>query len=182
MKRNTFNALTVLSLILGIASATIIVIESETMRLTAALTGLSGYLLIEYARDNSVSLPNLSQVKVELNLVENLFELLLLGSFLVNGPIPKSLSILVLISLLVLRVSTEQLANKLKMSLESGLGVGWRIYTLIGLIAISSLNNYFLFYGSFVYLAVIVYDIGNLLYQFYEKRKGVKLKNRILSN
>ena len=182
MDRKFFNAITVLSLILGIISATILILDPETMRLTAALTGLSGYLLIGYARDNSISLPNLSQVKVELNLAENLFELLLLGSLLVRGPIPKALAVVVLMSLLLLKVSTEQLANRLKMSLETGLGVGRRIYTLIGLIAISSLNEYFLFYGSFVYLAIIIYDIGNVLYQFYEKRKGVKLKNRILSN
>ncbi len=182
MERRFFNTVTAIALILGVISAAIFILNPESMRLTGALTGLSGYLLIGYARENSVSLPNLSQVKVELNLAENLFELLLLGSLLVSGPIPKSLSVVVLISLLILKVSLEQLSNKLKMNLETGLGVNWRVYTLIGLIAVSSLNEYFLFYGSFVYLAIIIYDIGNVFYQFYEKRKGVKLKNRILSN
>jgi len=182
MERRLFNGLTALSLIFGAVSAAILIADPGSMRLTAALTGLSGYLLLGYARDNSVSLPNLSQVKVELNLAENLFELLLLGSLLISGPVPKELAVAVLTSLLVLKLTTEQLAHRLKMSLETGLGVSWRVYTLIGLIAVSSFNEYFLFYGAFVYLAVIVYDIGNVLYQFYEKRKGVKLKNRVLSN
>ncbi len=182
MERRGFNAVTALALLLGVASAAILYLDPESMRLTAALTGLSGFLLLGYARDRSVSLPNLSQVKVELNLAEQIFELLLLVSLLVSGPVPKEVGLGILAALLFLKISEEQIANNLKMNLESGLGVSYRVYTLIGLIAISSFNSYFLFYGSFVYLGIVVYDIFNIFYQFYENRKGVKLKNRILSN
>lgn len=182
MERRGFNAITTLSLLLGIISAAILYLDPESMRLTAALTGLSGFLLLGYARDKSVSLPNLSQVKVELNLAEQVFELLLLVSLLISGPVPKTIGLTSMAALLLLKISEEQVANNLKMNLEPGLGVSYRVYSLIGLIAISAFNSYFLFYGSFVYIGIVVYDIFNVFYQFYENRQGVKLKNRILSN
>ena len=182
MKRRGFNFITVLSIFMACISAFILQRNPGSMRLTAALTGLSGFLLLGYARDRSVSMPNLSQVKVELNLAEELFELVLVAGFLIGGPIPKILAVTVLGTVLFLKISIEQVANNLKMDLADGLGTSYRVYLLIGLIAVSTLNSYYMFYGSFVYLAIVLYDVGHVYFQFYENREGVKLKNRILSN
>ena len=182
MNRRGFNFVAFLSILMACISAVILQRDPGSMRLTAALTGLSGFLLLGYARDRSVSMPNLSQVKVELNLAEELFELVLVTGFLVGGPIPKILAVGVLGALLFLKISIEEVTNNLKMDLADGLGTGYRVYLLIGLIAVSTLNSYYMFYGSFVYLAIVFYDIGHIYYQFYENREGVKLKNRILSN
>ncbi|MFB6116156.1 MAG: hypothetical protein ABEK10_01475 [Candidatus Nanosalina sp.] len=167
---------------MAVISSFILQSDPGSMRLTAALTGLSGFLLLGYARDLSVSMPNLGQVKVELNLAEELFELILVAGFLVGGPIPKILTAGILGTLLFLKISIQEVANNLKMDLADGLGTGYRVYLLIGLIAVSTLNSYYMFYGSFVYLAIVLYDVGHVYYQFYENREGVKLKNRILSN
>jgi type III secretory pathway component EscV len=152
------------------------------MKLAAALTGLSGYLFLGYARDNKTSLSNLNQVNMELNVSGEFYELLILGSFLATSMVPQRLGITVLATLMFLKVFLEEASNQLNTDVSTNLGQSYRIYTVIAAVALSILNTEYIFLGAYVLLGVILYDLGLMFYSFYENKQGIKLKNRILSS
>ena len=151
------------------------------MRLAAALTGLSGFLFIGYARDRKTSLSDLSQVNMELNISEELFELLLVGSLLATSMVPQRLGVTVLATLIFLKVFIDEAGSQLNTELSSTLGRSYRIYTVLAAISLSILNTQYLFFSAFLLLGIVVYDLGQVFYQFNTNKQGIKLKNRILS-
>lgn len=181
MKRNYFNAVLIISLLLGVTSAVLLQQSSNSMKLAAALTGLSGYLFLGYARDKSVTLSNMSQVKMELNVSSELFELMILGSLLATPMIPQRLGIAVLASVTFLKIFIEEAGNQMNTDLTGKLGQNYRIYTVLTATALSILNTQYVYLSAYVLLGIILYDLGQILYQFYDNKQGIKLKNRILS-
>jgi len=182
MERRYFNLVLAVSIILGAASAVLMHQSSASMKLAAALTGLSGYLFLGYARDRAVGMANMNQVRTELNISGELFELLVTASLLASAMIPQKLGVAVLASLVFLKVVLEEANRNLKVDLSTSLGDNYRIYTVLGITALSILNSYYMYYGAFVLLGIILYDLGVIFYRFYEDKQGIKLKNRILSN
>lgn len=182
MKKIYFKFVLGLSILLGVASAVLLHQPSTSMKIAAALTGLSGYLFLGYARDNKASLSNLNQVNMELNLCGELFELMIIGSFLATSMVPQRLGITVLATLMFLKVFLEEANNQLNTDVSTNLGQSYRIYAAIAAVALSILNTEYIYLGAYVLLAVIIYDLGLMFYSFYENQQGIKLKNRILSN
>lgn len=182
MERRYFNLILVMSIGLGAVSAVLMHQGSSSMKLAAALTGLSGYLFLGYAKDKAVGLSRMNQVKMDLNVSSELFELLIIGSFLATTLVPQRLGITVLATLVFLKVVLEEANRNLNVDLSTKLGDSYRVYTVLGVAALSILNSYYFYYGAYVLLGVILYDLGLVFYRFYEDKQGIKLKNRILSN
>ncbi|MFB6242113.1 MAG: hypothetical protein ABEJ36_04940 [Candidatus Nanosalina sp.] len=182
MERRYFNLVLGLSIILGTASAILLHHEATSMKLAAALTGLSGYMFLGYARDNKTSLSNLNQVNMELNVSGELFELLIVGSLLATTMVPQRLGVTVLATLMFLKVFLEESRNQLNTEISATLGQSYRIYAVLTAFALSVLNPLYIYFAAYVLLGIILYDLGNIFYSFYDNKQGIKLKNRILSS
>lgn len=181
MKRIYFSLILSVSVLLGAASAVLLHQDTGSMRLAATLTGLSGFLFIGYARDRKTSLSDLSQANMELNVSEELFELLLVGSLLATSMVPQRLGVTVLATLIFLKVFIDETGTQLNTELSSTLGRSYRIYTVLAAISLSILNTQYIFFSAFLLLGIVVYDLGQVFYQFNTNKQGIKLKNRILS-
>jgi hypothetical protein len=155
---------------------------SSSANLAGALAGLAAFLFLGYARDSIVGMKNQNQLKMLINTVESIVEILVIGGLMLSPAVPKLLAIGVLTSVMFVKVFQREVAEYLNTEAKLKFGMDYRIYISLLAAALALLNTYYTFLGGLLLLGITLYDGLSLKYRLYLNRDNIKLKNRILSH
>lgn len=165
MRNPYFYLYTALSLVSAAATFMVSREPASYTGIAAGVAAAASYGFFELAERQASSLGKTRGIKIALSFTKPVYEILVLSAALLSGIVPQYLAVSVIGIVLLTQLFQEKMLARLQQNLDPRIGQPARIGAVVLTFLLSTLNQFYIFYGMWIIGVMAAYDLADILYR-----------------